>query len=291
MMQLAHMAAADPFAKIKGLISDMIEKLLNEANEEASHKAFCDEELAKSKSSQATKSQKLDKYMARIDTAQATIAELNEAIKTLEGEVAEIDAAQAEATEIRTQENEDYLKASSDFKASAEAVAAAIQVLRSYYEGGSFIQISATTNSKSKVKDAGTIISVLEMAEGDFTTLLAEADTAEQSAASAFAKSSQDNKVSKAAKETEIGGKKSEIKSLTVQLGNYQEDKTAVGEELDAVMAYLDKLKPECEVKVMSYEEKVARRKAEIDGLKEALGILEGSDIPALVQVSAHLRR
>merc|ERR1719265_2778513 len=197
MMQLANRAAADPFAKIKGLISELIEKLLNEANEEASHKAFCDEELAKSKSSQATKSQKLDKYIARIDTAQATIAELNDAIKALEGEVAEIDAAQAEATQIRTEENTDYLKASGDFKASAEAVAAAIQVLRSYYEGGSFIQISATTNSKSKAKDANTIISVLEMAEGDFTTLLAEADTAEQAAASAFAKQSQDNKVSK----------------------------------------------------------------------------------------------
>ena len=44
------------------------------------------------------------------------------------------------------------------------------------------------------------------------------------------------------------------------------------------MLTYLDKLKPECEVKVMSYEEKVARREAEIDGLKEALGIIEGSD-------------
>jgi len=41
----------------------------------------------------------------------------------------------------------------------------------------------------------------------------------------------------------------------------------------------------------MSYEEKVARREAEIDGLKEALGILEGQDIPAFVQIKAHLRR
>merc|ERR1719487_362592 len=46
--QLAHRASQDPFAKIKGMISDMIEKLLNEANEEATHKAFCDEELSKS---------------------------------------------------------------------------------------------------------------------------------------------------------------------------------------------------------------------------------------------------
>ena len=62
-------------------------------------------------------------------------------------------------------------------------------------------------------------------------------------------------------------------------------------EELDAVNDYLAKLKPECECKAMSYEEKVARREAEIEGLKEALGILEGQDIPAFVQVNAHLRR
>merc|ERR1719331_7624 len=125
---------ADPFAKIKGMINEMIEKLLNEANEEASHKAFCDEELSKSRKSQADKTAKLDKTAARIDSATSTMAELETAIKGLEGEIAEMDAGAAEAQKIRSEENADYLKASKDFGDSAKAVAPAMEVLRSYYE-------------------------------------------------------------------------------------------------------------------------------------------------------------
>merc|ERR1719156_16682 len=147
--QLANMATSDPFVKIRGLIEDMIAKLLKEAEEEATQKAFCDKEMGASKKSQDEKTMTLDKLQSRIDGAETTIAENTEAIKTLEAEVAEIDKAQAEATAIRTKENEEYLVASKDFKDSAEAVAKAIEVLKNFYEG-SFIQLSATTHLKSK---------------------------------------------------------------------------------------------------------------------------------------------
>merc|ERR1719375_1456833 len=172
--QMASAATSDPFVKIRGLIEDMIEKLLKEAQEDATHEAFCNEEMGKSTKSKDEKTMKLDKLQTRIDTASTTITELTESIKTLEAEVAEIDKAQSEATKVRTEEHEDYLVASKDFKDSAEAVAKATEVLKNFYEG-SFIQISSKTESLSKMKDdqpelggaksdiASVIIGILEM--------------------------------------------------------------------------------------------------------------------------------
>merc|ERR1719324_2382055 len=222
----------------------MIAKLLKEAEEEATQKAFCDAEMGKSKKSQDEKTMTLDKLQSRIDGAESTIAENTESIKALEAEIAEIDKAQAEATAIRTKENEEYLVASKDFKDSAEAVAKATEVLKNFYEG-SFIQLSATTQLKSKSKQpemggaksdiAHTIISILEMAEEDFTTLLAETEATEDEAAKAYATLTDENKISKATKEAEAKGKASEVKSLTVQLGHSKEDHASTSSELDAV--------------------------------------------------------
>ena len=128
LMQLVASARSDPFGKIRGLIEDMIAKLTKEAAEEADQKSFCDEEISESKAKQADLTGKLDKTSARIAKADADKAKLLEEIKTLEAEVAEIDASQAEATKMREEAHSEYVKASTDFKDSAAAVAKAIGV-------------------------------------------------------------------------------------------------------------------------------------------------------------------
>merc|ERR1719456_1968415 len=154
--QLAMSASQDPFGKVKGMIEDMVEKLLEDANKEASQKAFCDTETSKSRQSLEEKTMTLDTLSARVDEASTKRAELGQSIKDLMAEVAELDKAMAEATAIRTTENEEYLKASKDFKDSADAVVAAISVLKSYYAGGALVQVAAKTQSlKSKQPSFG----------------------------------------------------------------------------------------------------------------------------------------
>jgi len=290
LMQLLASAQSDPFGKIRGLIEEMIAKLTKEAAEEADQKSFCDEEIGESKAKQADLSGKLDKTAARIAKADAGKAKLLEEIKTLEAEVAEIDAGQAEATKLRAESNAEYLKASKDFKDSAAAVAKAIGVLSDYYNPATFVQLSSKEAPEfggAKGDVGSTIVSILEVAESDFTTLLAEAEADESSEVEAYEKLTQENAVTKATKVADAKGKTNEVKQLKVSLDNYKDDKATTGEELDAVLMYLDKLKPQCESKVMSYAEKKAKREQEIEGLKEALTILSGE---ALLQVKTTLR-
>jgi len=49
--------------------------------------------------------------------------------------------------------------------------------------------------------------------------------------------------------------------------------------ELNAALHYFDKLKPSCVDSGVSYADRVARREAEIDSLKEALKVLNGEDL------------
>jgi DNA repair exonuclease SbcCD ATPase subunit len=288
LMQLSTSAQSDPFGKVRGLIESMIGKLTQEAAEEADQKSFCDEEIGESKAKQAELTGKLDKMNARISKAVATKAKLTEDIKVLEEEVAEIDAGQAEATKIRSEEHEDYLVSSKDLKDSAEAVAKATAVLTEYYSSASFVQSKQAPEFASKKTDiASTITSMLEVAESDLSKLLAETEAAESSAAAAYEKLTDENTITKTTKQTDAKGKEAEVKSIDVALSNYKEDKSSLSDELDAVLAYLDKLKPQCETKVMSYAERKAKREQEIAGLKEALTVLGGE---ALLQVKSTLR-
>ena len=176
LVALAYRACADPFVKVRSMVEDMIAKLLRVAAEEADQKAFCDEEIGKSKKSQSEKEESLAKTQTRLDKGDASVAKLTELVTTLSKEVADIDASVAEATAVRGKEKAVFLKMEKDMSESEEACAATISVLREYYERASLVQVQ----SESKVGDGSGILGVLEIAESDFAKLLAESRSAEE---------------------------------------------------------------------------------------------------------------
>merc|ERR1719460_1042458 len=135
------MLGEDPFAKIKGLISEMIEKLEADAAKEAGHKAFCDKEMSETKAKKEDKETELDDLSTKIDKATSKIAKLKEEVATLEKELGEIAAAQKKATELRQEQAAAWAAAKADYEEGLEGVGMALQVLRDYYaEKEDFLQ-------------------------------------------------------------------------------------------------------------------------------------------------------
>jgi len=273
----------DVFAKIKGLIGDMIGKLEKEAEEDATEKAYCDEEMAKTEAKKADLEGDLSKVTAKIDQAAATSAKRKEQVKELQAQLATLAKEQAEMDSIRSEQHADYTKAKSDLELGLSGVGKALDVLRDYYGGASliqddtaFMQQPAKPEKHSAKGGAGSsIISILEVCESDFSDNLAKEEMAESDSASEYEKITQENKISKTTKDQDVKYKTQEFKSLDKEISELTGDKDTLSTELGAVNEYYSKLRERCVAKPESYEDRKARREAEITGLKEALQVLE----------------
>merc|ERR1719247_532368 len=150
-------SGADPFAKVKGMISEMIDKLVAQAAEEASHKAFCDKEMGESQAKIEDHTTTIDKFTTRKDKAVATIEKLKESISTLQSELASIAKQQAEMDQMRADQKAAFAEAKKDFEEGIEGLTMALQILRDYYaeKEESFVQ-QPETSVHSKASGAAT---------------------------------------------------------------------------------------------------------------------------------------
>jgi hypothetical protein len=285
-LQYGAQNGEDPFAKVKGLIQDMITQLEEEAAAEAQEKAYCDEQLAKTKAKKEELDDDIEKLTVKTDQATSKSAKLKEEVQELESELAALTKLQAEMDKIRQETHADFVTAKDDLELALQGVRKALGVLREYYGGAALLQDGSAMASTmqqpapppahAKATGAGQgIINILEVVESDFAENLAKENTEESDAQAEYEKTTQENKVAKTLKEQDVKYKTQEIKALGKTLSELSADRESAETEHAAVMEYYEKIKERCIAKPETYEERKARREAEIAGLKEALSILE----------------
>jgi len=284
---LAVRVQSDPFAKVKKMIKDLIVRLMEEANEEAEHKGWCDTELSTNEQTRKEKTSAVESLHANIDELEASIAKLTEDIAELTTSVAELDAAMATSTSLRNEEKTKNTETIGDSQEAQTAVAQALTVLKEFYAKAAESTAFAQTKDpeifedeyKGMASSGGGVVGMLEVIESDFARLEADTKAAEASAQKEYDEFMTDSQVDKAEKATSIEHKTAKKQDEEQALTTNREDLEGTQKELDAALAYFDKLKPSCVDSGVSYEDRVARRKEEIESLQEALKILNGEDI------------
>jgi len=276
-MRAGSRSGADPFGKVKGLIKDMIEKLLSEGEADATEKAFCDKELAETKAKKEDKEATIEKLTTQMDSMTSKSAKLKEEVAELEKELAALAKTQAEMTKIRSEQKAAFDTNSAELEKGLDGVKMALKVLKDYY---------AKDSAHGSADGAGSgIIGLLEVCESDFSKGLAEMKATEDSAVSDYETLTKENEISKATKTQDVKYKVKEYKGLDKDTADASSDKSGVQTELDAILTYYKNIQGRCIAKAESYSDIVKRREAEIAGLKEALEVL--SSEAALLQRTA----
>jgi prefoldin subunit 5 len=286
---LASHVQDDPFIKVKKMIKELIVRLMEEANEEAEHKGWCDTELSTNEQTRKEKTEAVEVLHAEIDQLEASIAKLSEEIVELTQAVADLDAAMSKATELRRDEKATNAATVKDSQEAQTAVAQALTVLKEFYakagEATALVQQQPEAPEifekpyQGMQAENGGVIGMLEVIQSDFARLESDTKASEATAQKEYDSFMTDSKVDKAAKVTDSEHKTAKKQDQSQALTVKQEDLEGTQKELDAALAYFDKLKPSCVDAGVSYDDRVARRKEEIESLQNALRILNGEDL------------
>merc|ERR1719471_403119 len=237
-LKMGETTGEDPFGKVKELIQGLITKLEAEAGSEATEKAYCDEQMAKTDEKKAELEHDISKLTAKLDQSISKSASLKSEVQELQSELAALTKQQAEMDKIRQEQHADYTQAKSDLEVGLSGVRKALGVLREYYGSATTAMLQSSSNlgndvkqpampeSHEKATGAGTsIIGILEVVESDFAKSLAAEETAEDDAAADYEKTSQENKVTKALKEQDVKYKTAEAKSLDKAISELTSDR------------------------------------------------------------------
>merc|ERR1719333_1197313 len=287
---LASQIAADPFAKVKKLIQELIERLLTEASNEANQKGWCDKSIsdAEQKRDYAAKAlEELNGQMAKLEARRDNLAE---ELSVLAEEIAAIEAARAKAEKMRADEKAENEHTVEEASAGLSAVEQAIDILSKFYKTAAKntveLQIAGPADDAPETGfkggeaytgaqgTAGGILGMLDVIKSDFERTISETEKAEAQAEKDFLEFMTTSGQS-------LAEKKTAEEEKTRQKDDAEEKLAAADEAMQSETALLQKsleelleLQPVCIDTGMSYADRVALREEKLEALKKALCIL-----------------
>merc|ERR1719408_263277 len=201
---------------------------------------------------------------AELSVLEATKASLEEEISTLTTEIADLEEALSKQTKLRGEEKAENMDTLDKAKAGLDAVKDAYDVLQTFYKKAAKGKVSLVQASpvdadapavhsganKGNQQKAGGILAMLDVIISDFERTI---------------------KTSIMSKETGKSQAESDLKTTDSNIVADMGDLDKHQKMLDDTLKELEDLKPACVDTGMSYEDRVQKRKDEIDALKKAL--------------------
>merc|ERR1719453_1240457 len=286
----AQISTTGPFDKITKLIQELIERLLQEAADEANHKGWCDKEMTEAKEQRGRKSLMVKELNDALANNEARRDILATEVEKLTSEIAELESALEKATKQREEESEENGVTVKEAEEGKQAIEEALDMLDKFYKTAAKNTVLAQTAQAPEMPDAGFdeaytggqagakgILGMMEVIRDDFARTVKVTETAEKTAAKDFMEFETETKMSLATKTNTKTAKEQELAETNDTIGVDGESMETEQKLLDKSLQELIELQPACVPKVESYEERVAKREQEIQSLKKALCTLDAN--------------
>jgi len=281
----------DPFKKIKGMIQELIERLLQEEADEANHKGWCDTEISKTLKDRDYRLRDITDLHSSIEKLNARKEKLNLTKTELTEEIATLEEDLANQTAAREEEKEEHLQTIADSEEGLEAIKEAIDILDHFYKAAAKALVQQPSVD-DEAPDAGFddtykasqgaatgILGMMEVIMGDFERTIKETTAEEEQAKRDFIEYDRETRMSIAAKTNALEATTAELTEVMDQLSTAGDELRTQQELLDTAVKTWEELLPGCVADPgMSYEERVARRNQEIQALKDAYCILDDQE-------------
>jgi len=290
-----------PFDKVNKMIQGLIASLKAQANEEVNQQQFCEDSLGKNRRDRTATKNNMDTLSATIRWSKMAIVRLDDDIKYLDSELKRLDAlATAEAGELKEEEKR-VGKEMSEHKLADEVITKAIVILNQLcglngasaliQEGseaathrasvnGSLVLIQRQTSKVgSRFSQCKEAAELLKSASKEVKNLDQKTSDYLGSYKTLSGGITKDTEGAKDARNKELTATQSQRAQRASELATAAQDASKAKDQLKLIEEAKKELEHSCS-HVETPEEKMARRKEEIDALKEALGVLEGEEIP-----------
>merc|ERR1719160_180929 len=287
---LAQQAKLDAFAKVKKSIQDMVDNLIKEKEDEIKHKDFCIEELNNNERDIENKERDKADKKAKIDDLEVTIDELSKAMETLKMEIAEMQVQMKRAGEDREKENKNFQMEIADQRATQKLLAAALGVLKGFYDKAALVQKKATQSPlegapsfKPMEKNAasGGVMGMISNVINESKALEAEAIRGEEQAQKAYETFVMDTNNS-------IEQKSKDLVSKADDKGKTEQALVETKQEMDNTMGELEDLYNEnadlhksCDFILKNFDIRQTARDEEIEALKQSIAMFSGASFSA----------
>jgi len=286
---LASQVAADPMAKVKKLIQELIERLLSESASEANQKGWCDKAQNEAKQKRRNSVEAVAELNGQMAELEATESKLREELEILTTDIAELEEKQEQATKMRKEEKSENNVNVMEATAGLEAVEQAIDILDKFYKTAAKEAVDLELIQKGPLDDApdagfdggeaytgaggesGGILGMLDVIKSDFERTVSITEKAEASAEQEYMSFMTESGKSLAEKNMAHEQKTKQKDSVIEEYESAKEDIESQTALLRLSIKTLLELKPTCVDTGMSYEERVSRREDEIESLKKAL--------------------